>query len=541
MKEVILYILILAAFTTKAQVNLVPNGSFEEYDSIPDGFLRNSEQLGNYINNWLSPTNGTPDYYHLLSNNSENQIPRQTISNGSYLCINSLESIEGSAFCGILFGYTPYNAKQVNEYVGCQLTIQLKLNHKYELQFLGSKNICSELNLSTLGVYLSADPIRQYYPNSWQYPNWSNFETRYKAQYYVPIEKYSSTEWVENEYIFRADGNETWLTIGNFWQEGQYDSLYDPTTDTTIFSYYFIDDVSLIEIPCLVGQDTTCRGEQLTFYSTFAGPFEWWSNDELVSTDSIFNFIAVEGWYHLRTPHGEDSLYLFVLDEFFDITDISDTLCPGEVLEVDLPKQYTYLWENGSSSSSRIFSLPTSEQVLVYSDYCKDSINVTLEYFLVPTGIGYSEFTFCKDSTSSIEVNLFADNLYWSDGVEGSKRSFYHAGNYGYEIIDSNGCSSIGDVVIIERCPSKYYIPNAFVPSGINKIFRPYLGNVLEAELTIYNRWGEKIYTEKSSNPTWNGTYQGTPCSAGVYFYTLEIIGLDNKKEYLKGNVHLLR
>jgi gliding motility-associated-like protein len=192
-------------------------------------------------------------------------------------------------------------------------------------------------------------------------------------------------------------------------------------------------------------------------------------------------------------------------------------------------------------SSSRIFSLSTSEQVIISSDHCTDSINVNLEYFLVPTSISHTEYTFCKDSTPSIEVNLYADNLFWSDGAEGSKRNFYQSGNYGYEIIDSNGCSSIGEVSIIERCPSKYFIPNAFAPHGVNKVFRPYLNDILEAELIIYNRWGGKIYREKSPNPNWNGTYQGTPCSTGIYFYTLVIIGSDNQKEYLKGNIHLLR
>lgn len=541
MKKWLAYIVILYSwFNTQGQVNLVPNGSFEEYDSIPDGFLTDTEQLGNYINNWLSPTNGTPDYFHLLSSNIHNSVPVSEVKyrHSGAICRNSLSNEFGDAYIGLLFSYF---GTTINEYIQVKLLSRLRQNHKYKLIFHNAKSVCSHIDNSTVGVLFGSDSIRQYYPNSWQYPNSSNFEQRYVADYYVPIEKYSSNDWVQNEFNFRANGTEEWLTIGNFWQEGQYKYLYNPDLDTTISSYYFIDNVSLVEIPCLVGKDTACRGEQVTFYSTFSGPFEWWYKDELVSTDSIYTYTAEEGWYYLKTPNGEDSLYLTVLDEFIDITDISDTLCPGEVLEIDLPNNHTYLWEDGSTSSSIIFSLPTSEQVLIYSEHCKDSITINLEYFLVQPREGFSEFTFCKDSTLSVEVNLYAENAHWIDGVEGSKRSFYHAGNYGYEIIDSNGCSSIGEVSIIEGCPSKLFLPNAFAPHGKNKIFKPYLSDVLEAELTIYNRWGEKIYYEKSSNPSWDGEYNNSPCSSGVYLYTLEVIKSDGKKEYLFGNVHLLR
>lgn len=35
----------------------------------------------------------------------------------------------------------------------------------------------------------------------------------------------------------------------------------------------------------------------------------------------------------------------------------------------------------------------------------------------------------------------------------------------------------------------------------------------------IYNRWGIKLITLNAGNPIWDGTYNGQPCSAGVYYY----------------------
>ena len=114
----------------------------------------------------------------------------------------------------------------------------------------------------------------------------------------------------------------------------------------------------------------------------------------------------------------------------------------------------------------------------------------------------------------------------------------------GTAVIDECGeCLEPADPNFNRSCAeeSVIFVPNAFYPLGINKVFRPYLINVSEAELSIYNRWGEKIYTEIGSRPTWNGMYQGKPCQQDVYFYTLKVIGWDNKKENLSGNIHLLR
>jgi gliding motility-associated-like protein len=546
MRNFILYIILTTALISEAQVNLVPNGSFEDYKLQPTTFLpffKDAQylQIENILPGWKAPTNGTSDVFMIknpkLSNDAVDYPIRWDRTSGTYDQFEYVYPSKGSNFVGLGSALIIGNMSQIKlvrqEFIQSKFSTQLNTNSKYRLEIDHRISQSSNSSYPKLGIHFSEDSISNYYTTSINNPNFTRFVP--------PIVDYtnlnmSDTFWQTYSMEFRPNNAFRHLTIGCFNLE-----FHPFTNDTSFSAYYFIDNVSLIEIPCLVGQDTACEDEQVTYYSTFAGPYEWWYKNKLVSSDSIFTFKADEGWYYLKTPNGEDSLYLTVLDEFTDIDDISDTLCPGEVLEIDLPNNYTYLWENGSSSSSRIFSLPISEQVIISSIHCKDSVSVNLEYFLVPTGVGYSEYTFCKDSISSVEVNLFADNLFWSDGKKGSKRSFDQSGNYGYEIIDSNGCSGIGDVNIIEQCPSKYFIPNAFAPNGVNKVFRPYLSNILEAELIIYNRWGEKIYTEKSSNPTWNGMYQGAPCSTGIYFYTLEIIGSDNKKEYLKGNIHLLR
>jgi gliding motility-associated-like protein len=58
--------------------------------------------------------------------------------------------------------------------------------------------------------------------------------------------------------------------------------------------------------------------------------------------------------------------------------------------------------------------------------------------------------------------------------------------------------------------------------------------------VTVYNRWGEKIYESKGyvSNP-WNGIYKGLLQPHGVYVYIIQL--KNGKTQMLKGTVTLIR
>jgi gliding motility-associated-like protein len=70
---------------------------------------------------------------------------------------------------------------------------------------------------------------------------------------------------------------------------------------------------------------------------------------------------------------------------------------------------------------------------------------------------------------------------------------------------------------------SKFFVPNAFAPHGVNTIFLP-LGayyDKTEYSLSIYNRWGEKLFETDDYTQGWDGTYQGEKCWQGVYIYLI--------------------
>ena len=86
-------------------------------------------------------------------------------------------------------------------------------------------------------------------------------------------------------------------------------------------------------------------------------------------------------------------------------------------------------------------------------------------------------------------------------------------------------------------------MPNVFSPNkdGVNDIFKPIKFEcIAEATLKIYNRWGQLVHQTSEFPLSWDGNTKGKNCSAGVYFWILEINGKEgNKKE--SGSVSLFR
>lgn len=87
------------------------------------------------------------------------------------------------------------------------------------------------------------------------------------------------------------------------------------------------------------------------------------------------------------------------------------------------------------------------------------------------------------------------------------------------------------------------FLPNAFVPKGENKIFKP-KGNLIDEQkstMRIINRWGITVY-ENNLVEGWDGTDKNSViCPSDVYYYQVEIISKDNQIRKYAGTVSLLR
>lgn len=120
----------------------------------------------------------------------------------------------------------------------------------------------------------------------------------------------------------------------------------------------------------------------------------------------------------------------------------------------------------------------------------------------------------------------------------------YH--EYVLTVLDGNGCSDtvVWRFVVFPPCdPKAVMIPNAFTPNGDgnNDVFRPIPseGGELIGNMSIYDRWGEKVY-ENSGVVFWDGTIKGQPAPSDVYVYIIEVDCPDGKGKRV-GEINLLR
>lgn len=90
---------------------------------------------------------------------------------------------------------------------------------------------------------------------------------------------------------------------------------------------------------------------------------------------------------------------------------------------------------------------------------------------------------------------------------------------------------------------SDIIVPNAFVPEGVNKEFRPRLvfGTEVDYEMLIFDRWGKQIFVSTTPSQGWTGRDGFFYYPAGVYTYIIRITQTNGRMVEKKGVVALLR
>ncbi len=119
--------------------------------------------------------------------------------------------------------------------------------------------------------------------------------------------------------------------------------------------------------------------------------------------------------------------------------------------------------------------------------------------------------------------------------------------DYTLIITNSDGCTnSIILRVVVEElsCIEPFiFLPNAFTPNndGENDVLR-LMGNIIdEMYLTIYNRWGQKVFETNDQNIGWDGSFKGEALPPDVYGYYLQVKCLNGEPFFKKGNIALLK
>ncbi|MCE2790431.1 MAG: gliding motility-associated C-terminal domain-containing protein [Saprospiraceae bacterium] len=113
---------------------------------------------------------------------------------------------------------------------------------------------------------------------------------------------------------------------------------------------------------------------------------------------------------------------------------------------------------------------------------------------------------------------------------------------------DSNGCSgsSLISVQVSEQSDD-IFVPNiiSLSSTGENAAFTAYAkGNAVIKSLTLFDRWGNRLFENKADTPTktigWNGLMGSRQVNPGVYVFFLEAL-VDGKNVVRSGDITVIR
>lgn len=158
-----------------------------------------------------------------------------------------------------------------------------------------------------------------------------------------------------------------------------------------------------------------------------------------------------------------------------------------------------------------------------------------------------------KEGISQYEIELQnADGTFTKAGANHGADTTYtessalfngvHQACYRVKAVSNNGTVSYSNVDCIKG-HSTLFVPNAFTPNAdeLNNRFTVVGAYIKQFEMSIYDRYGEKLFSTTSLEGTWDGTYKNQPVPEGVYVYVINSVGMDDKFHNVSGNITLLR
>ena len=232
----------------------------------------------------------------------------------------------------------------------------------------------------------------------------------------------------------------------------------------------------------------------------------------------------------------------------------SDTLlCQGDtlILNAEIPGG-SYHWQNGSRNPAiTVYSTGLYWVKVISNTGCSGSDSINIQVSNLKADFAYEEIP----CTNQIHlINLSSDTLssHWDfgDGTTSSENNPIHAyltnEKYTVTLITGPGsqCSDTAEAVIPfenDAYTDTIFIPNVFTPNGDGKndyfeilgIDNPCIDI---SRLTIFNRWGLKVFEAEGNQIRWDGSDSGDALADGIYFYVLE--GEEFKKS---GSISLLK
>lgn len=178
---------------------------------------------------------------------------------------------------------------------------------------------------------------------------------------------------------------------------------------------------------------------------------------------------------------------------------------------------------------------------LIFTDNsCQIEESVIVDFVANPVVSTFDTLLCAGDMVSLIASGGPQNDTYsWSDGTNGAITVASLDGDY--IVIASNECGFATDTATVVTMPCNINVPNVIVLSstaGNNALYIDYDG-AKTFDLTIVNRWGEKVFETVDPQIVWDGTFNGIKLNEGVYSYILKVKLINDEEMTKQGFIHL--
>lgn len=261
-------LLFLAPKSTAAQVNLVPNGSFEAAAWCPSGYNNTTLRTAT---SWTQPTQGTPDHFKACS--GDVGVPRNMFGDQM--------AVDGEAYAGLVI----YSASKpaYREYLQVELTRTLKRGEWVCVSWWACAADEAKLVADGLGVHLGIEALRS--GGELVLPVQPQVEN---PRFHMVSDRHS---WIRFSDVFQAAGGERYLTLGNFRppRENRVLERRDAGAKSNPWAYVYIDDVRIepVDVP------TECSCLNATYQAEATDPpWEAFLLERIALESVLFDFDA---------------------------------------------------------------------------------------------------------------------------------------------------------------------------------------------------------------------------------------------------------